>query len=494
MPEERLAHLRGILGGSPTQEAWQALLQLLHNWPPEQGLETAVAYAEAHLEDWDDTLRSMDLQLLNQPFRSLARTLHSPWCPDEALRIFLDSSKDLPLFVMHISLSSETLPAFLRCAYLKQLHTLKLQHCDLHVHEWEQLASALQVAPLRTLSIERSTLKEESVQCLCQAPFFEQIQHLSLRDNYLDDPALEILASQSACHSLLSLDVGMNMFSDTGLCALSQSPYFQSLEILQLDPPPGESIGAKGLLSLLYSPYFPSLQRLICECHAFIDEVEELDEPDEEDEFSEFQCWGNLRFSNGWLTALRSQSEASSVRTLDMLSLVDVVINQRVLEAILQAPRCRAIRGLCLVGSPLGNDGLATIAQTPHMHDLEYLDMSGCAIGDSGLLALALSNQLPSIKHLELRNNAIGIRESSMSQEALLAFVRSPFFPELERLDLVGNDLTEQTIFAFLQSSNLSALRTVLVSFDCWGDESATYAKTAYARTVVRVMLPSFAE
>mgnify|MGYP000719444452 CR=1 FL=1 len=56
---ERMEALRGIMGQSPSKEAWQALCALLDDWPEKSHLDMGLEYAEAHLEHWPDLLRML---------------------------------------------------------------------------------------------------------------------------------------------------------------------------------------------------------------------------------------------------------------------------------------------------------------------------------------------------------------------------------------------------------------------------------------------------
>lgn len=448
---DRLAQLRGLLGQEPSPSLWQAIKLLFRDWPTGAELETALGYATSHLEDWPPALRVIDWAERSAAYASLGEVLRVLYQPDELLLRLFEEPSLARWSGLEMSLSPLSLKALLASPQVS-LETLLIRESELDEQALYDLCHSPLATGIRQFGITGCQLDPSGLAVLAGSPLLEGLEELQLFDNFLDDRALSELTSTPAIRALQSLDLGLNMFTERGLFALASCSHLKQLQRLYLDTSMRDDYSARGFLSVLCSPHLPALEVLSCHYLPPEDDEEEEREP-------------NLRFTKSWWEDTRKQAPRD-VPPLRSFRLDGIPIDNKVLDALLSAPKFRGIESLAIHGSPLGNDGLARLAAEAHLADLKVLSIEEATVGDSGLLALALSNQLGSLQQLSLRNNHIGFRLGDMSQQALHALARSSHYPLLSSIDLRGNHCSIESIKAFLLSDQRDALQLLQVSLE----------------------------
>jgi hypothetical protein len=183
--QERFELLEELLQQPPEATVWGAICDLFAIWPEEREKEEALDYADAHLSDWNDTLRHVTsawrslysngkVSSLGKLIRSIDLYRREQYGDTELIRIanssYLQNLKSLSI------ISSE-----IYCGGCKNLarspYLHSLTHLEIHRSEWLQddftaLVNSSILESLTFLKLSRMDREDEDVAPLAQSPFF----------------------------------------------------------------------------------------------------------------------------------------------------------------------------------------------------------------------------------------------------------------------------------------------------------------------------------
>lgn len=171
----------------------------------------------------------------------------------------------------------------------------------------------------------------------------------------------------------------------------------------------------------------------------------------------------------GALLALLDEAALSSVHTL----VIDKTLSAKTVDAFAADPRLERIRDLRLIDLKLGGEAFAKLVQSPRLRALETLSLDGCDVGDTGLADIERAG-------LELRE--LRSIRGSLSEEAIVAFARSPAAAKLKRLD-VTRALSSEALRDLVTSPQLGGLLSLgLLDTKLQAEDLAAFADASFTQ------------
>ncbi|MEM1008264.1 MAG: hypothetical protein AAGJ35_04610, partial [Myxococcota bacterium] len=230
---------------------------------------------------------------------------------------------------------------------------------------------------LKSLRIAGSDITENTVSLLTQAPFFQQLQTLDLSFNPLRCEGANILgdafASQQIKHLYLAY-ARNNSCDDEGIGlpfieALARNEGSSSLELLDLA---FADLGPEGLVKIAESPFLKKLKGL----DLYMNHVED-------EALVQFAASEN--FANMEFLLLRYNS-----------------LSDRSARAIASSEYASNLRFLYLQGNHITDEGAKALLTSPHLQNLECLFLGDNPVSDDIQGEIFEIEQLPKLYHVEI--------------------------------------------------------------------------------------------
>jgi uncharacterized protein (TIGR02996 family) len=155
-----------------------------------------------------------------------------------------------------------------------------------------------------------------------------------------------------------------------------------------------------------------------------------------------------------------------------------------VLPDIVVSPLLANVRELDLFGDNLSNDDLCLLTKSPFFKDLETLNLGFNKIDDVGVHNLARASNLPKLTSLSLSDNG------RITSAGLIKLAESPFLGGLTALDVSSNDIDDAGLRSIISSKTLTRLHTLRLSENHIGDAGAT--ALAQSALLGRIIARSF--
>jgi len=438
--EELFASLRERLQQPPSEELWDELVELLHQWDdPDVLREVVVPYAHEHLTRWDDALREPSRQWVDRAYAHL----HGEGQDDGLLSLgrsftaYQEERKEIDLAVI--------------CSPLFAPYThLRLQLNDLTRDELRGVIEAPHTKNVKGLQLIWCALEDDDIALLKEARW--QLESLDLHGNELSDEAVGALLRHPSLHGLHTLELGyIDEINVATMEALADGPY----ELMALNLDSCNRMTAEALATLTTSQAFETLE---------VFKLSSLDiNPYDEDETQ----LGKILVSAPHPPPLKTfDISFCNVQDIDVVALATWpamatverwelnyhYASERGMQALSQSPYLRKLKHLDLSCAQAWNDAaLSALFKAQWLEGLTWLRLWSCNIGPAQADKLAKEARLDQLKELSLWENPLG-------PTGLEAILEAPWLDHLERLNMADCQLTEGGIEYLARSPRTARL------------------------------------
>lgn len=238
--DQRVLLLAELLRESPTEAAWEALLELIAGWPDGASRAQAIATADTALETWPDRLRA-----IVSDRRWLYRAQHLA----DVARL----ARAMTLYRREQQATPEV-QAIAGSCHAEGLTTLSILRCDLDAGAWQALLRSTHLGGLRRLRIERCVLGETIIAELLQTTAFPQLRELRLHAIGLSAARLQPLVRALPFPQLRALSLCADALGDAGATLLARAPWLGQLQQLRLREAFITELGVAALLEATHEP------------------------------------------------------------------------------------------------------------------------------------------------------------------------------------------------------------------------------------------------
>lgn len=236
--------LEMLLDGSATSAAWDALCDMLEQWPGHSSLETVIPDVGARLASWPDHLRRAPYAWVQrllagaEPRMRLARVL--------SLSGFVRGDAEVAAVVARAELAGlaelsldntgcgDQTALALAAGGPTALRLLSLRDNRIGADGFRVLAQASQLATLETLRLDENPGGQDGVMALVGSPYIQRLRALELFMTGATDAAVAALAQWPGASQIETLDLSENPLTDQAAFALAESPYLAHLRVLSV--------------------------------------------------------------------------------------------------------------------------------------------------------------------------------------------------------------------------------------------------------------------
>ena len=330
------------------------------------------------------------------------------------------------------------------------------------------------------------TFGDEGVALLVAAPFFHNLEDLSLSGWQISDDGLRALITGRRLPRLQELDLSWceqlnlagsralaatrNLPNLTTLClggdidvsALARSPLLAGLERLDLCTAAtryDRTFGPGDWRELAASPNAANLRRLTL-LHSLLDEAgcQAL-----------FQTPGplslhSLMLMGGSEAMAPILAKSPALGPLTALELVTCEFGPESVRTLLAAPFVANLRQFCVAGNQIQAAGLQAVLRSPLREGrLDDLHLHHCGLPPGALKKLFAWPGLENVTRMELGSN-------TLDEGAMDALLASPHLGKLTALHLGSGQVSEEGLFALARSRALPRLRELTVGSSAGAD------------------------
>ena len=200
-----IEHLRELLLGPHEQPQfamiWEYFKELLDTKPDPDEYQAALNYVNAHLEEWPDATREMNIgDGCAQPYWSLLR---------------------------EFNMGHKAIFKKLNSPYLSNLHRLFCMGHILgpeHAEAIVRFQHAGHLSSLRHLYLGNNNIRDRGVKAISSSPYMENIESLSLWVNEIGPLGAHAIAESKHLKNMTLLNLSSNSIDDEGFRALINSP------------------------------------------------------------------------------------------------------------------------------------------------------------------------------------------------------------------------------------------------------------------------------
>ena len=241
---DRHALLTEIVGQPPSENAWQAILELFASWPDSESKSADLTWADAALASWPDRVRfiysSNDLLYEGRKLSMLARLVRS-------IEVYRRDER-----------ASAELLAIASSEYAIGLTYLIIRSSEITSRAWQALVESPHLANVRHLHVTKSSLGAEDVRRVFQSTRL-QLTCLKLIDVGIHPQHLESVRDTMTLGKLCALDLSSNGIGDEGVKILSAAGWLRQIQRLALRD---NFIGADAARALLTSPFWERIEEI----------------------------------------------------------------------------------------------------------------------------------------------------------------------------------------------------------------------------------------
>lgn len=242
---ERAALLQEILGKGPSEEGWQALVELFAGWTDGESRDKQLEVAERALESWPDRLRSVT---------SAKRYLYQ----GDGLSPLARLVRSIEIYRREEEGSAE-LWAIASSRYAERFRYLSIVRSEIASRTWQAFLGSPYLAELHHLHVGGTVLGSENVRRLFDSRQFRRLRCLKLIDVGMRPRDLERIQQSLPFPELCALDVSSNALGDEGVDVLSQSPWLRQIKHLTMQE---SFVAAKSIRGLLSSPFVEGVEEI----------------------------------------------------------------------------------------------------------------------------------------------------------------------------------------------------------------------------------------
>lgn len=483
--QQAFGELRSLLheAKAASEDRWRALCELLDDWPEQETMPSAIAYAQSHLRAWPSNLRQMpkrwQTQLVRRqaaPQLALARRLRvdNHLLGGELVEALLSPEGHLALEELELIGALEDNHIIRLSAWegLGRLSRLRIEQAQLGASSTRALARALDAlgtSRLKHLNLERDNLHDDALEALLQAQTMRTLEELRLDGNRIGQGAGALLARFEPSPQLTKLGIGgqptpvgdaLDGLRAQGLEALLNAPWLSQLKGLYLNANRLAELGAQAMSQALKQRRLDQLTELSL--------VQNNLGPDQAHQLAE-AAPPTLKLLSLAFNPLGDQGAASlqlsELSGLETLHLFSAQLGDQGLGMLLHWPYFSGIKELDLGFNHISDLGMRHF-KDHKLEALESLDLSMNRLSDDGLYDLSRSDALSRLKHLRLYHNNIGVRCCKM-------LASSPTLSQLTTLDLGSNPITDEGAAALAAGHWPPSLRRLSLSHAQIGPKGA---------------------
>ncbi len=386
----------------PGEGGWWALCRYLSEAPDRQFLVEA---ADALLASWPDTLRLAPTAWWEAVRRGEA---HALW----PLARTLDLSRR--------ELAEDDVHDLAECQAVSSLTRLALAGNGLDDAAARRLAASPHLRGLVALDLSHNRLTSDGAAAIAASAHLVNLAELSLANNGLGARGAAAIAQSGL--ALRVLDLGDNDLRAEGAAAIAGSPALGGLEVLRLAR---NGIGSDGAGALAVSRTLTSL--------------------------AELDLAGN-GIGPGGAAALALCPNVSRLHTLRLGA---NALGRQGIELLVASNRFTALERLDITGNQIGASGAMALAASPFARRVKTLDVADNQLGDAGLAALLGATPFAGLR-------ALGLARNELTAGGMTLVAGAP--PELESLELAGNDIGTAGAGALAQALERSRVATLDLS------------------------------
>lgn len=240
--------LRDIVRSGPSENSWNAILELFASWPENAAKEDAYAWCNQQLQPWKDSLRSVNsawryLYKHGNKLSSVAKIVRSIHIlqreenGNTELQIICSSSyiTNLKRLIIRKSgLYTDGLKLMVTSPYLSSLTHLSFESLTLNDAELDVLFSASRLVSLHSLKLKNTGLNTKRVTKLLQSPLIQRIEKLDLSYNHLDDESVSVITSSELSTNLRRLNLEGNFIRIEGAMVIAEAQSLRNIEELNM--------------------------------------------------------------------------------------------------------------------------------------------------------------------------------------------------------------------------------------------------------------------
>lgn len=386
----------------PGEGAWWALCRYLSEAPDRERLVEA---ADALLASWPDALRLAPVAWWEAVRRG---ENHALW----PLARALDLSRR--------ELSDDDVHDLAECQAASSLARLSLAGNGLGDSAAALVAASPHLRGLTALDFSHNRLTSDGATAIATSPHLARIEELSLAANGLGTRGTAAIAESGL--RLRALDLSDNDVRAEGAALIAGSPALGSLAVLRLSR---NGIGSDGAGALAVSRTLTSL--------------------------AELDLAGN-GIGPGGAAAL---ALCTNVTRLRVLRLAANALGRQGIELLVASNRFVALEELDVAANQIGASGAMALSASPFARRVKVLEVADNQLGDAGVAALLGAPHFAGLRSL-------GLARNDVTAAGMMLVTGAP--PELERLDLGGNDVGAAGARALAQAIERSRISTLDVS------------------------------
>lgn len=292
----------------------------------------------------------------------------------------------------------------------------------------------------------------------------DKLEYLGV--SYDIEKSLEVL---KYCPNLKHLTISFCNIQDSGLAQIISND-FPRLETLCLTR---NHVTCEGIKALAASNHFPKLKTLYLVSNSV--DVEGMTAFAASPHFSQLE---ELKFSH-----------ADNFENFDQQ-----------LEVFASSPNFPRLRSLNLEANRIGFRGMQALANSPHFINLETLNLNSCKLDFNSLESFAGSRNFPKLHSLDLHSiNSFEAEENSRRlirdpdfYKDIQKLAASPYFPNLQELDLSDNLLNDESLESLANSSHFPQLHTLKLGGNNFSSKSIkAFADSIYFPELKKLNLSS---
>jgi hypothetical protein len=336
---------------------------------------------------------------------------------DETLNPFIEKHKEL---IEHLNV--EGLPKYKAVAFAlfcPNLIRLILARYSIHLQSLQKILNRAKPNQLKHLDLSFNNIEDDGVRALAESPNLRNLEYLNLTCCFILVDGARALAASKNFELVLHLNLSNNNIKDDGARALAASKNFKLLQSLNLS---ANHIGVDGARALAESENFKRVQHLDL---------------------------SNNNIKGDGARALAASKNFELVQHLDLTGNKIKAYGTRALAA---SKNFRRLQHLDLCSNNINADGARALAASPNLQQLQHLDLCSNNITDDEVRVLAASPNLKHLQYLNLCFNNIG-------PDGARALAASPNLKELQYLNLMHNSIKDDGARALAASKNFTSLK-----------------------------------
>ncbi len=219
--------IKAIVNSGPSNEAWNALIELFFAWPIGQARLDAIKLANDLMVDWPISQRRVNSTwgrvINNQKLTEvtlLARSMainRNEGMGGNELAIIASSAYAINLAEINIDRSNISIEAMFELTHSKFLNTLSTLHMNgltLSDEKLKTLFNPETLTALKSLTLRNCGISGKRSQIITESKLFKQVENINLSMNTISDEGVRFIVEAGLIPQLKHLDLSENYISD----------------------------------------------------------------------------------------------------------------------------------------------------------------------------------------------------------------------------------------------------------------------------------------